>query len=279
MILYVVTASHRALKNPPKRLKIRGLRLIHAISPAFMPLFPPHKGKIREMKMGKKYYSAWRLLLLAVEPPSGVIKMINVKWIFFDIGSTLIDESECYKLRSFEAVAGTTISVEDFWKKTLEFSKLNLKGDHEAAKYYGIKLPPWHKDAEKPYANAESVLEHLSVKGYHLGVIANQSLGTKDRLSNWGLLKFFDIVLASAEEGVAKPDLEIFKRALAKAGCLPKEAYMIGDRLDNDIEPAAKLGMRTIWVKQGLGAYGELSLIHHKPEFIVEHIEDVLEYL
>ena len=47
--------------------------------------------------------------------------MINVKWIFFDIGSTLIDESECYKLRYHEAVAGTTISPDDFEKRSSNF--------------------------------------------------------------------------------------------------------------------------------------------------------------
>ena len=30
---------------------------------------------------------------------------------------------------------------------------------------------------------------------------------------------------------------------------------MIGDRIDNDIEPANKLGMKTIWVKQGFSVY------------------------
>ncbi len=203
--------------------------------------------------------------------------MTNIKWIFFDIGSTLIDESECYKLRSREAVAGTMISVEDFWGKTVEFSKQNLKGDHEAAKYYGIKLPPWHKEAEKPYANTEPVLKQLFVKGYRLGIIANQSLGTKDRLSSWGLLKYFDIVLASAEEGISKPDIEIFHRALTAAKCLPDNAVMIGDRLDNDIVPAKKVGMKTVWIKQGLG--GLASAIHkmEQADYIIESLSELLE--
>ncbi|MCI8781568.1 MAG: HAD-IA family hydrolase [Lachnospiraceae bacterium] len=81
-----------------------------------------------------------------------------------------------------------------------------------------------NKEAEKPYDNTESVFERLVVKGYRLGVIANQSLGTKDRLSSWGLLKYFDVVLAPAEEGVSKPDSEMFHRALAKAKCLPIHA-------------------------------------------------------
>lgn len=201
--------------------------------------------------------------------------MINAKWIFFDIGSTLIDESECYKLRYREAVAGTTISHDDFEKKVVKFSMRNLKGDHEAVRYYGIELPPWHKEAEKPYDNAESVLKHLAVKGYRLGVIANQSPGTRERLSNWGLLKYFDTVLASAEEGVSKPDKEIFRRALTAAKSPPADAVMIGDRLDNDIAPAKKIGMKTVWIKQGLGGLATPAHKYEQADYEIDNLSEL----
>lgn len=205
-----------------------------------------------------------------------VEKMKNIKWIFFDIGSTLIDESECYWLRYCEAVLGTDISPEEFEKKVIEYSEQNLKGDHEAVKYYGITLPPWHKEAEKPYSDAEFVLKQLHGKGYHLGIIANQCPGTKDRLSIWGLLKYFDIVLASAEEGISKPDTEMFNRALAIAKCLPSNAVMIGDRLDNDIVPAKKIGMKTVWVKQGLGGLASVRSKNEQAEYEVENLSGLL---
>ena len=61
------------------------------------------------------------------------------------------------------------------------------------------------------------------------------------------------LVLSSEEEGLEKPDERIFLRALGRAGCEPHEACMIGDRPDNDIAPAKRLGMRTIRITQGLG--------------------------
>ena len=54
---------------------------------------------------------------------------------------------------------------------------------------------------------------------------------------------------------------------------------MIGDRLDNDIEPAAQLGMHTIWVRQGSFANGNLDLITHCPDHTVNNINDISEYL
>lgn len=185
--------------------------------------------------------------------------MLDVKWIFFDIGSTLIDESACYKLRYREAVAGTAITPRAFEEKALAFFSRGLKGDHEAAKYFGVSLTPWHTEAERPYPDALPVLERLWERGYRLGIIANQSPGTRERLSKWGLLRFFDVIMASAEEGVSKPDIRIFTRALKAARCAPGDAAMVGDRQDNDIAPAKTVGMRTVLIRQGPGGLAGIA--------------------
>ena len=91
--------------------------------------------------------------------------------------------------------------------------------------------------------------------GYKLGIIANQKLGTAERLENWGLLQYFDVIAASAEVGYAKPDKRIFEKVLEMAGCTARESVMVGDRLDNDIIPAKALGMKTVWIKNGLAQY------------------------
>lgn len=104
-------------------------------------------------------------------------------------------------------------------------------------------------------------------------------MGTEERLVKLGIRDYFKVILSSAEEGVAKPDLEIFRRALERAECIPENAYMIGDRLDNDIVPAAKVGMFTIWVKQGTFAYTNLDMFSYKPDIIVEHIGEIIDYL
>ena len=179
----------------------------------------------------------------------------EVKWIFFDIGSTLVDESECYKARYTQAIENSDIPYADFENKVIDFSKQNKKGDHEAAKHYGLALPKWRKELEMLYPETKAVLKSLYDKGYKLGIIANQSAGSAKRLDDWGILKYFDVIAASAEEGVAKPNAEIFRRALAKAGCAPQNAVMVGDRLDNDIVPANEIGMKTVWIRQGLGGY------------------------
>lgn len=205
--------------------------------------------------------------------------MNKMKWLFFDVGSTLIDETECYNHRIRDAIAGTDITFEQFNEKRIFFAKQNLKGDIEALKFFGLTKTPWHKEDEKPYKETEHVLKTLYEKGYSIGVIANQSLGTEKRLEDWGLLKYIKLVVASAEEGVAKPDKEIFLRALNRAECLPQNAVMIGDRIDNDIEPANKLGMKTIWVKQGFAIYQAPMNNFQQADYSVDRLLDILEML
>lgn len=87
------------------------------------------------------------------------------------------------------------------------------------------------------------------------------------------------LVIASAEEGVAKPGKRIFLRALDRAECISENAFMIGDRLDNDIEPAKKLGMKTIWVRQGFSVYQQPINEFQNADYVVEKLQDILEVL
>lgn len=111
---------------------------------------------------------------------------------------------------------------------------------------------------------------------YKIGIIANQNPGSKERLNKLGLLKYIDLVIASAEEGVEKPDLRIFQLALERANCKPEEAVMVGDRIDNDMIPAKKIGMKTVWIKQGFGGLSEQMIEAKQPDYSVDSLNELL---
>ena len=135
---------------------------------------------------------------------------------------------------------------------------------------------PWHSEDELPYTDAESTLAHLFQRGYKLGIIANQKLGTSERLESWKLRQYFDIIVASAEIGYAKPDLRIFEKALELAGCTAQECVMVGDRLDNDMHPAKAVGMTTVWIKNGLAKYQNAKLGMGIADYSIERLSDLL---
>ena len=198
------------------------------------------------------------------------------EWIFFDIGSTLVDESIAYQNRIEKTIADTDISYDEFYRKMVGISKQNQDAYNSAVAVYGLNKAPWNSDDEIVYPEAEECLRELS-KRYKIGIIANQNPGSRERLEKIGLLKYIDIVIASAEEGVAKPDLRIFKAALSRAACKPEEAVMVGDRVDNDIIPAKNLGMKTVWIKQGFGKYYKPNSAEDKPDWTINTLNEVTD--
>ena len=198
-------------------------------------------------------------------------------WLFFDVGSTLVDETKAYNHRIRDAIEGTDVTFEQFTEKREYFARQNLRGDLEAINFFGLKKTPWHKEDEILYPDTEKVLKYLFDSGYKLGVIANQSLGTEERLRGWGLMKYISVVAASAEMGIAKPDKRIFLRALEMAGCTAENAVMIGDRLDNDIYPAMEMGMRTVWIRQGFAVYQRLDEAKEPPDHIIDSLSELTD--
>ena len=56
----------------------------------------------------------------------------------------------------------------------------------------------------------------------------------------------------SDEMGVAKPSPAFFARALELMGGAPAaDVAYVGDRIDNDVLPAAAAGMRAVWIRRG----------------------------
>lgn len=202
----------------------------------------------------------------------------NIKWLFFDVGSTIVDEHIAYEHRMKEISNLANMSCAIVYETAMEFYKQNKKGDSETAKLLGVDLPKWHKEDEMLYSDAAKCLEILSGR-YKIGIIANQSLGTKGRLEQYGVLQYIDLVVASAEEGVAKPDKKIFEIALERSNCKADNAIMIGDRIDNDIVPANLLGMHTIWIKQGFGQYWNITKRVENPDYIVNNLMEICKIL
>ena len=203
----------------------------------------------------------------------------GIEWIFFDLGSTLIDETEADLHRVREMTEGTDVSAEAYCEKRLEMIRRGLPGDQGAIEFFGLTKTPWHLEDERPYPDAGPTLEGSKRRGFKLGVIANQTFGTPQRLENWGLLKYFDLVAASAELGFSKPDPAIFRWALAQAGCPARNAVMVGDRLDNDIAPAGRLGMRTVRLLRGLGAYYEPKCAEEHPDHTIRTLAELFHLL
>ncbi len=102
------------------------------------------------------------------------------------------------------------------------------------------------------YEDARPVLERLSGR-FRLVVGANQPSAILGYMEDAGFGQYFSHIYLSDSIGYTKPDHEFFLHILGQEGISADRAAMIGDELQNDIEPAIELGIRSIWIRRGLG--------------------------
>jgi FMN phosphatase YigB (HAD superfamily) len=84
-----------------------------------------------------------------------------------------------------------------------------------------------------------------------VGILANQGAQVVDELRRDGFGPLITVWGVSALVGHEKPSPELFRWCLAEAGVAPGEAVHVGNRLDNDVRPARRLGLRTVWLLRG----------------------------
>ena len=205
-----------------------------------------------------------------------------IRWIFLDAGYTLVDEDAVWRARCREQAQTPEarrlgVTAEMLWRDIEDASRAYLPQFRSVVRKYGFPAAvPYRGELETPYPDAEEALRVLAGR-YSLGVIANQADGLRERLEEWGFGRYLSLVVSSWEAGVMKPDPAIFRLALEQAGCRPREAVMVGDRLDNDVFPAKSLGMAAVWVRRGFGALQRPRSAAYAPDAAVESLAELPE--
>lgn len=96
---------------------------------------------------------------------------------------------------------------------------------------------------------ANEVLPYLHKK-YNLHIITNGFKEIqKKKLINSNIYHFFKTVTDAEDAGVKKPNKEIFRLALQKAGAIEQDSLMIGDSLEVDVFGAISVGIDAILYK------------------------------
>jgi FMN phosphatase YigB (HAD superfamily) len=178
----------------------------------------------------------------------------GVRWVVLDVGETLIDESRIWAAwadalgiprTTFMSVFGSLV------ERGLNYPQL--------ADYFPIDWGA-HRDAVERsiggfrpgdlYPDALPALESFREQGYRTAIIANQPAQRNRELRELGVEA--EVMAMSDEMGVSKPDPAFFVASLALLGAPdPGSVAYVGDRIDNDVLPAAAIGMRSIWLRRG----------------------------
>lgn len=123
------------------------------------------------------------------------------------------------------------------------------------------------------------MLSKLKEKGVLVGVISNCFSEEADAIRRSELFPYFDAVYLSYEQGVQKPDEEIFLRCVDSFGVKGEECVYVGDGGSNELETARKLGMKAVQAAWYLRE-GTMQPSGRKPDFLqMEKPLDVLSNL
>lgn len=97
-----------------------------------------------------------------------------------------------------------------------------------------------------PIEGSVEILRELKQAGLRCYLLTNMETHTWPlRLARFPFLKWFDGAVVSGFEGVAKPDVEIFERLLARYQLRPSRTVFIDDSAAN-LDTARELGLHTV---------------------------------
>lgn len=164
-----------------------------------------------------------------------------VEAVVFDIGETLVDESQHWLLVA-EAAGVPALTLMGV------MGGLIARGRDFADVWevIGVDRP----DAELPmdtwYPDALACLARLRTAGYRVCACGNTPRSAEELVR-----PHVDVAASSTGLGVRKPSPEFFARIVELAGVPAAKIAYVGDRVDNDVAPALRAGMVGVHVRRG----------------------------
>jgi HAD superfamily hydrolase (TIGR01662 family) len=186
---------------------------------------------------------------------------VPVRAVFLDVGETLVDET-----RDWEAWADH-LGVPRFTMLGV-LGGIAARGEHHTEVFTRLApgLDVAAADRERRarglfdgfgpqdlYPDALPCLRALKAAGFRVGIAGNQPAEVEAFLNE--LDAPVDVVASSTSWGVEKPSPEFFLRVAMAARETPAEIAYVGDRVDNDVTPAAAAGMTAVFLRRGPWAW------------------------
>jgi putative hydrolase of the HAD superfamily len=140
----------------------------------------------------------------------------------------------------------------------------------------GARYDECREERTAVFPDALDVLRWLRQDGRRLALVTNGAADMQRRkIARFQLEPLFDAIFVEGELGFGKPDDRIYRLALSALSVSPRDAWMIGDNLEWDVEQPQKLGMAGVWVDAaGAGVPGSSRV---RPDLIIRSLADLRE--
>ena len=188
-----------------------------------------------------------------------------IKAVIFDMFETLVSIFSGKSYFSEHMAADLNISVEDFrtvWHTTEQSRSLGQNTIPEVMKICLETLGLYSEEKAQLVVNhrkehLEDVFAHtpketiellqaLKTQGIKIGLISNCYSDEAQAIKESVLYPFFDATVLSYEQGITKPDPEIFRRAVEMLGVSADECLYVGDGGSKELYAARDAGMKAV---------------------------------
>jgi putative hydrolase of the HAD superfamily len=138
-------------------------------------------------------------------------------------------------------------STHAWWRAVVTdvLAEVGFEGDIEAC-YRSFFSAFEKRESWRVYDDVVPTLEALDRRGIRRGIISNWDYRLPPLLDALDLTRWFDPILVSAVERLAKPDVAFYRLAADRAGVAPEHILAVGDRIDLDVEPARAAGFQAV---------------------------------
>jgi len=127
-------------------------------------------------------------------------------------------------------------------------------------------------DRSRPFPQAEATLDLLAREGYRLAVCTNKLEWLSKRLLDMLLIADrFAAICGQDTFGVQKPDPQIFRQTVLRAGGEPNRAIMVGDSV-TDIRTARAASVPIVAVDFG---YTDVPIASLQPDRVISSFADL----
>jgi FMN phosphatase YigB (HAD superfamily) len=166
---------------------------------------------------------------------------VALKALAFDVGETLVDETRLWE-RAADAAGVPRFTL----MGVLGGLAARRESHADVWKILDVEPPESTRIELDFYADALPCLRRLRGLGMLVGAVGNTPEWAEGLLG-----EHVDFVGSSARWGVEKPSAAFFERIVAEAGHEPGNIAYVGDRVDNDVEPALAAGMLAVHIRRG----------------------------
>lgn len=167
-------------------------------------------------------------------------------------------ESEMAYYRSNHQAAGDRASLDDLRDRCVDVLRDALPPPARDLAHARLREALLASLRFRAFGDAAPALEGLRTAGVATAIVSNWDVSLHDVLAATGLAGLVGAVLTSAEEGMAKPDPQLFRRALERLERpSPQFAMHVGDDLEADVGGALAAGLTPVLIdRTGAGGHG-----------------------